>query len=238
MKSKITSPRSKKLYTANNKIYCVLVVLLIVVITVILAIENRSIVWSETVNSILTGILSGLLSSVVVAWFIDLATCKRKNDHIEHLVSRDHESLKLWINDFFQSMSNCLQPQSIQTSRNIESLYDEFVEQIGRVDHAKVLIGDDDYYNGLVGLYVSINLIISTVDKLLSGEEKSYMLQKYSDLSSFLTLSKSMSDLRDNLFNNGNHRYDFIFVGICDFLSTILPFADFLNKKYSTAKQE
>ena len=207
----------------------VFVVILLIIIMYIFTIENCSIICSKTVDSILTGILSGLLASVIVAWWIDLATCKRKNDHIEQLANSDHESLRMWLNELFQAMADCLESPNIQEDRDFKSVFDEFVAQINFADDVKAL--KDDY----VRLYVNISLTVSTIDKLLTGEEKLCMLQQYDDISPFLTLSKSISDLRDNLFNNGNYSYDFIHAGIYDFLSTTLYFSDLLDKKYHVA---
>lgn len=222
--------RQKKLYSVNNTAYCVFfVVILLIIIMYIFTIENCSIICSKTVDSILSGILSGLLASVIVAWRIDCATCKRKNDYIEQLVNSDCESLKMWLNELFQAMADCLESSSIQKDRDFKSVIDGFVTQINAAYGVKALKGD------FVRLYVSISLIVSTIDKLLTGEEKLYMLQQYDDISPFLTLSKSISDLRDNLFNNGNYSYDFIYAGIYDFLSTTLYFSDLLDKKYHAA---
>lgn len=185
---------------------------------------------SDVLSSIITGIISGLLASIVVAWILDLESCTRKNAMLKKAVDDDIAYLKLWIDMLFQEMRDNLRSHDYQKGLKFETLFPLYVEQCRENNNTEVL-GDNT-----IAIYVNINMIISTIDKLTTGEEKEYLLTEFGDVSSFLILAKAISDYRDNLFNNGNFNYNFIYSGIFDFLSTVILFVDLLSKEYKVTK--
>lgn len=228
MKNEKNLSKRKPVYFTDNRIYgCFSLIVLL--LNVIAAVLLRCIISnsSDVVPSAIIGLLSGLLASVVAAWLLDLATCRRKNNTLKNAVDSDLSDLKLWLNELFQEMRESLHSQDSQNGYKIETLFHLFVERHKTSTNTAVLEKDS------VGIYVYTNLIISTIDKLTTGEEKEYLLAEYDDTSPFLILTKSISDFRENLFNNGNLNYDYIFSGIYDFLSTVIHYADLLSKEYN-----
>ncbi len=216
---------NKSLYSFDNIVYIVftaIVGLAIILSCALLECFNAP----KVLSSIIYGLLSGLLASVIAAWILDYESCKRENTILNNAVANDLKYLEMWINDLFQTMRDSLLTTVPDEKMKRKDIYDAYVKQ-----HKSKKVQDPLAEESLE-IYVTINLIISTLDKLTTGKEKECLSLSY-DMSSFLTLSKSVSDLRDNLFNNGNFNYDFIYSGFQDFLSTILMFGNLLKKDYS-----
>jgi len=170
-----------------------------------------------------------LFASVVVSWLIDIATCRRKNKIIQQELESDLSELKMWVDELFQAMRDTLSSQDKNKGMTFKVIFDEFIYKYK--DTLTVNALDDSF----VGIYVFINLILSKIDKLTTGEEKEYLVLQFDDISLFLTLSKSIFDFRENIFNNGNYKYNFVFAGIYNFLSTTLQYYDLLEKEYKSS---
>ena len=227
--------KRKPLYSTDNRMYGTFSIIIIIAIVFAVASlrvfsRNGSVLLQSDIIGLLSGVLSGLLASVIVAWLLDLATCRRKNKMLKKAMDADLAELKMWLDELFQAMRNSLSSQDCQKGVTIDTLFQLFVEQQKTNKNTEILEGAS------LGIYVNINMIIALIDKLTTGEEKEYLVTVYDDAYPFLVLNKSMFDFRENIFNNGNMRYDFIYSGIIDFLSTVILYVDLLTKEYNAKK--
>ena len=227
--------KRKPLYSTDNRMYGTFSILIIIAIVLAVASlrvisRNGSVLLQSDIIGLLSGVLSGVLASVIVAWLLDLATCRRKNKMLKKAMDADLADLKMWLDELFQAMRDSLSSQDCQKGVTIDTLFQLFVEQQKANKNSEILEGAS------LGIYVNINMIITMIDKLTTGEEKEYLVTVYDDAYPFLVLNKSMFDFRENIFNNGNMRYDFIYSGIIDFLSTVILYVDLLTKEYNAKK--
>ena len=241
MQNKKSKPDAKRksLYPTDNKMYGMfsIIILVIIIITIgffrFFTTSLSEIVISDSIgllSGVISGVLSGLLASVIVAWLLDLAECKRKNNTLQKTITTDLSDLKMWLDNLFQEMRDNLPSQNNQSGLKFDALFKLFIEQY-KTNKSFEILGDS-----FIGIYVHINMILTVIDKLTTGEEKQYLLTVYDDAYPFLILGKSISDLRENIFNNGSYNYDFIYSGIYDFLSTVLLYVDLLSKEYSVTQ--
>lgn len=234
-KNKKLDYKPKPLYSTDNRMYgtfSIIIIIAIVLAVVLLRVisRNSSVLLQSDIIGLLSGVLSGLLASVIVAWLLDLATCRRKNKMLKKVMDADLAGLKMWLDELFQAMRDSLSSQNCQKGVTIDTLFQLFVEQQKTNKNTEILEGAS------LEIYVNINNIIAMIDKLTTGEEKEFLVTVYDDAYPFLVLNKSMFDFRENIFNNGNMRYDFIYSGIIDFLSTVLLYVDLLKKEYNAKK--
>ena len=227
--------KRKPLYSTDNRMYGTFSILIIIAIVLAVASlrvisRNGSVLLQSDIIGLLSGVLSGVLATVIVAWLLDLATCRRKNKMLKKAMDADLADLKMWLDELFQAMRDSLSSQDCQKGVTIDTLFQLFVEQQKANKNSEILEGAS------LGIYVNINMIITMIDKLTTGEEKEYLVTVYDDAYPFLVLNKSMFDFRENIFNNGNMRYDFIYSGIIDFLSTVILYVDLLTKEYNAKK--
>ena len=227
--------KRKPLYSTDNRMYGTFSILIIIAIVLAVASlrvisRNGSVLLQSDIVGLLSGVLSGVLASVIVAWLLDLATCRRKNKMLKKAMDADLADLKMWLDELFQAMRDSLSSQDCQKGVTIDTLFQLFVEQQKTNKNTEILEGAS------LEIYVNINNIIAMIDKLTTGEEKEFLVTVYDDAYPFLVLNKSMFDFRENIFNNGNMRYDFIYSGIIDFLSTVLLYVDLLKKEYNAKK--
>lgn len=234
-KKHILLRKRKSLYSTDHLMYGMFSLLVIIIIVfAILLLKAFSSSVSATLSSdiigLFSGVLSGLLASVIVAWLLDFASCKRKNKILKIAVDEDLKNLKMWLNELFQEMRDSLSSQDNKGGLKFETLYKLFVERYITCKKPELL------GKNLNGVYVNINMTIATIDKLTTGDEKEYLQILFDDVDPFLILNKSMYDLRENLFNNGNLSYAFIYSEINDFLSTVLLYVDLRSKEYNVTK--
>ncbi len=218
----------EKIYKVNHFLYSLIIIaiLVITIVATIIFATNDGEHKMTYISSIVIGLLSGGLSSVIISYVVELGNCKRKNDLITHEFNNDIETLKFWITELLQSMADSISVENSTNKLKFEEIFQRFVSQINSQDQINAL--DDKF----VSIYVYINLVTATVDKITTGEEKEYLLKHYDNVYPFQKLSVSLNALENNLFNNGNYNYDFIYTGIFDFLSTVVKFADLIDKEF------
>ena len=98
MQNKKSKPDAKRksLYPTDNKMYGMfsIIILVIIIITIgffrFFTTSLSEIVISDSIgllSGVISGVLSGLLASVIVAWLLDLAECKRKNNTLQKTIT-------------------------------------------------------------------------------------------------------------------------------------------------------
>ena len=154
---------------------------------------------------------------------------QKKKYYTSKTLNTDLSYLKMWLDFLFQEMRDSISSQNNQNGLRYDILFKLFIEQYKANNNPNL------FEDSSIGIYVYINMIIAMIDRLTTGEEKENLLIVFDDVYPFLILAKSMSDFRENLFNNGSYSYNFIYSGIYDFLSTVLLYTDLLSKEYCTS---
>lgn len=161
---------SMKIYKPNTSLYLKLLItsLIITITPLFLNLENN-------VFSIFIGIGCGGVASVIVAWLIDVATCKDKSERCNYLIS------KLLL-QFDYSITYCLQiallncalfDKAIDLDKNYElsDLVSIMANADGTADYWKII------YNNLVATYDSVD-----ASMLLAYDPNKYHTELYETL--------------------------------------------------------
>ena len=104
---------------------------------------------------------------------------------LKKAVDDDLSYLKMWLDGLFQGMRDSLSSQDDKSGLKFEALYKQFVEQFGKNKNPELS------KEASLGIYVNINMILATIDKLTTGDEKEYLLTLFDDTYPFLILNKS-----------------------------------------------
>lgn len=171
------------------------------------------------------GLVSGVMASWIVAWIIEYQKYKKQKKATNY----DLKSLTLWIDELFKTMGTYVQEKDKVNKDGLSSM-DLLQKYFDLIQNEEI---NNPLDNSFLGIYVYLGQINATLGKLLEGEERVYLLSNFNDLGPFYSFQEAISCLYNNMFNNGNYSYVFIHTSIYDFLSTIIPYCHFIDKKYA-----
>ncbi len=223
----------KNLYTPYTSLYVALASIfglstIILFIILCCNLTNSSVV---SVTSALISVLGGLLASVLVAWIIDVAKCKKDNREIVERETQIINNVDMWVDDLFQSFADsCCDKKE---SDNCES-WSYWFDVLIKYDFHK---SSDDFYRRMNGTYVSLNLLIHEIDLLNNGLLKEY--QTINDgyiLNELTILSDACKKIQRVIFENKYENTEHIKQMINDVMLTVVRFWKLNEKKYSHTK--
>lgn len=222
----------KKIYKPNTILYLILSSIFTVIVAIIFFILccNLDSDPCVAICSALISILGGALASVATAWLIDVFQCKAKNKSIIKQGETSIKYLHSSLDDLFQSFANsyCGENENVESQK-----WEYWLDYLATMDFYRDC---GDFYDRMLDIYVSLNMVISETERLCNSELRQYTESVYSDLTQFQLLSTACKQLNKTIFNNGNENLSFIKYKIGDFLSTIVAFWDIEEKKYGPTK--
>ncbi|MPM07057.1 hypothetical protein SDC9_53361 [bioreactor metagenome] len=219
-KSTIFKPNTK-LYLLLSSIFGIVVIASFIALCV-----NIEITPICTILSAVISVFGGAFASVIVAWLIDIAACKRRNTDLSYREKQSLDYIAMFLDELFQSFAD--NQSSCETSDSAR--WEVWFRHLESNNFFKE---EPDFYQRMLTTYVSLNDIVKIINELNSGELKEYIIQNNSDVLGELSiLSDACCRLRDTIFNDKSENIDHIIFCINDVISTILPFYKLSTKEY------
>ena len=154
--------------------------------------------------SAVISIFGGAFASVIVAWLIDIAACKRRNTELNNREKQSFDYISMFIDELFQSFADS--QSSCETSYSAR--WDVWFRCLESKNFFKK---EADFYQRMLATYVSLNEIVNIISELNSSELKEYIIQEQSDVLGKLSiLSDACCRLRDAIFNDKSENINHI----------------------------
>ncbi len=231
MKKRRTKNRYK-VYKPNKKLYLSLSLFLgifVIVCFILLGvyIEKTPVC---TVLSAIISVFGGAFASVIVAWLIDIATCKRRNMEQSIRAHRNIDYIKMYLDELFQSFAD-IQPRN-DTLDSAD--WELWFRELKKLNFFKK---EPNYYERLLPVYVFLNEIKTVISEINSGELKEYFILGNADtLGRLIMLSDVCYRLEGILFNNEKGNFEHLIFCINDIITTVIPFVELSKKQYYQRK--
>lgn len=226
--------KKKNFYQVNSKLYISLVIVFVLLVTISFIVMNvyASDEMIVTNISAVIGILGGAPASVIVAWLVDIANCRKQNSIIEAKYNERMKYLIMLIELLFQAFADAL----ADDEKKDAAVWEVWINELFKYNFFKE---EADFYERMLFIYCHLNSVIGEINLLNSGELKAYLMKDNSSiLQELLILQNSCERLQNIIFNDSDENFEHVVFCIKDVVSTIIPLIKIGRKEYTPYKHK